>query len=232
MAQESTTALAALPVGAPSGPVNLQATEKNVVVANMAAELAAKRDAEMATPAAPVAPASPAGATPAGKGDHQAGTAAGLVPPAEQASFARGVASAAATGALSLPSRDIVGSPAQVVADPRAQVHHVPAPQVPNNDYVAELERAQLARAQAAAVSRRTESKWDLAEDGGVQAAAIAGVLFLITQLPATRALAVRVYPKMFSGAGGLKTGAAVAAAAVFGLSLYGAIAGAAYMSD
>ena len=230
MAQESTTALAALPVGAPSGPVNLQATEKNVVVANMAAELAAKRDAEVATPAAPVAPASPAGAAQAG--NHQAATAAGLVPPAEQASFARGVASAAATGALSLPSRDIVGSPAQVVADPRAQVHHVPAPQAPNNDYVAELERAQLARAQAAAVSRRTESKWDLAEDGGVQAAAIAGVLFLITQLPATRALAVRVYPKMFSGAGGLKTGAAVAAAAVFGLSLYGAIAGAAYMSD
>jgi hypothetical protein len=266
MAQTSTTALSALPLAPQDGAVTLQATEKNVVVANMAAELAAKRDQEAGTSA----PGHPAGGVVMGSGAGQplglppsaqpgaqpsaqpgAPVPSGMAPqsldeqavggppprpsPHQQANFARGVASAAATGALGLPARDVVAHPGGVVADPTARPLHTPQPPHGGQDYIAEMEHAQRMKAQAAAQRRPTAahaSTAGIAGDAAVQAAAIAALLFLISQLPATRAIASSVFPKLFnSSPGGLTTAGATALALIFGVAYYAATIATSYLS-
>lgn len=274
MAQTSTTALSALPLADPNGAVKLQTTEKNVVVANMAAELAAKRNdgaagqvPQMQMQAAPsqqqqmqAAPpqqqmqqiqAAPQQmqqqmqAAPQQMQQMQApqqmppqvqrmNTSGQPVSPQQQANFARGVASAAASGALALPQRDVIGNPGAINADPAAQSLHVPRPK-PGPDYIAQMEQAHRARAQAAANARAESSKKEeesagLTGDTAIQAAIIAGVLFLISQLPATRSIAASTVPKLFSGSGGLTTIGATGLAIAFGAIYYAATLASKYM--
>ena len=255
----STTSLSALPISSPEGAVTLQATEKNVVVANMAAELAAKREqAELGQPTGGVMVGSPqpgqgqvssmggAGGPPIPPPSAASGlppqttgsTPLSMPSPEQQATFARGVASAAASGALHLPSRDIVGSTGAVAADPRARPLHTPQGGQ-QEDYIAEMERAQRAKAVAAqqrrAVAAAGEARaTDVISDPTVQAAAIAGALFLITQLPATRVFVSKTVPKLFTqaGGGGLTTGGATALAVAFGITYYGASIAATYLGS
>lgn len=259
----STTSLDALPISSPEGAVTLQATEKNVVVANMAAELAAKREqAELGQPTAGVMVGSPQPGQGQGQGQATSmggaggppipppSAASGLPPqttgsaplgmpsPEQQATYARGVASAAASGALHLPSRDIVGSTGAVAADPRARPLHTPQAGH-QEDYIAEMERAQRAKAVAAQQRRAAEAAGearatDVISDPTVQAAAIAGALFLITQLPATRVFVSKTVPKLFTqaGGGGLTTGGATALAVAFGVTYYGASIAATYLGS
>jgi hypothetical protein len=156
------------------------------------------------------------------------------VSPQQQANFARGVASAAASGALALPQRDVIGNPGAINADPAAQSLHVPRPK-PGPDYIAQMEQAHRARAQAAANARAESSKKEeestgLTGDTAIQAAIIAGVLFLISQLPATRSIAASTVPKLFSGSGGLTTIGATGLAIAFGAIYYAATLASKYM--
>lgn len=262
---QGTTSLASLPVAGQDGAVTLQATEKNVVVANMAAELAAKREqADFGQPTGGVVvgsqqqppPAQPQSTPMGGIGGPTIpppSAASGLPPqvaqgqtqqmalpsPEQQANYARGVADAAASGALSLPSRDIVGSTGEVIADPQARALHVPPPAQQGKDYIAAIEQAQRAKAIAAQKRRETIASGeaqvtDVAGDPVIQAAAIAGALFLITQLPATRAFVSNALPKLFTQAagGGPTTGGATALAIAFGVAYYGASVAATYLGS
>ena len=254
MAQSSTTALSALPLADPNGAVKLQTTEKNVVVANMAAELAAKRNDGAAgqVPQMQMQATSPQqqqmqAAPPQQQMQQMQAAPPQQVPPQvqsspqgqpvspqQQANFARGVASAAASGALALPQRDVVGNPGAINADPAAHSLHVPRPK-PGPDYIAQMEQAHRARAQAAANARAESSKKEeesvgLTGDTAIQAAIIAGVLFLISQLPATRSIAASTVPKLFSGSGGLTTIGATGLAIAFGAIYYAATLASKYM--
>ena len=264
MAQSSTTALSALPLADPNGAVKLQTTEKNVVVANMAAELAAKRNdgaagqvPQMQMQAAPTQQQQMQAAPPQQQMQQmqaappqqqhmqaappqqmppqvQSSSQGQPVSPQQQANFARGVASAAASGALALPQRDVVGNPGAINADPAAHSLHVPRPK-PGPDYIAQMEQAHRARAQAAANARAESSKKEeesvgLTGDTAIQAAIIAGVLFLISQLPATRSIAASTVPKLFSGSGGLTTIGATGLAIAFGAIYYAATLASKYM--
>ena len=241
MAQPGTTSLDALPVpgtGSPgSTPVSLQATEKNVVVANMAAELAAKRgEGPGPGPGEPTAGVALAGGPPPTLPAE--GTVAPVAPPPpeQQANYARGVAAAAASGALALPQRDVIAQPAGVTVDPAARPLHVPQPPGHDQDYIARMERAHQERAEAArraaAAAAPRNEKVETMGDPSVQAAAIATVLFLITQLPATRSFALSLAPKLFSGqSGGLKPSGAIITSALFGLGFYAATMATNYLS-
>ena len=219
------------------GQVNLEATEKNVVVANMAAELAAKRGQPPGpgSPASGVVVGSPPGPPPS-LGAEPGAPPIQPLPPGEQANYARGVAAAAASGALGLPQRDVVGDPSAVSMDAASRPLHVPRQQGPPADYIAQMERAHQARAEAARraspLPRQKVAESGVYGDAAVQAAATAAVLFLITQLPATRSFAISLVPKLFSGqSGGLKASGAVITAVVFGIGFYAATMATNYLS-
>lgn len=257
MSTQGTTSLDALPVPTQDGTVSLQASEKNVVVANMAAELAAKReqaDAGQPTGGVIVGQAQQKANTLGGPGGPSIPTpsaSSGLPPqtpsapphpmpsPAQQAEYARGVAGAAATGALALPARDVVGSTGEVALDPQSRPLHMPPVAPGGTDYIAEIERAQQAKA-LAAQQRRTAAAAgeaqavDVIGDPAVQAAAIAGALFLVAQLPATRALLTKALPKLYTQAagGGPTTGGAAALAVAFAAAFYGASVAASYLGS
>lgn len=250
---EGTTSLSALPPAGQEGAITMHTTEKNVVVANMAAELAAKREAGglgqptggVAVGSQPAAPPSLGG--PGGPAMPTPSAASGLPPqtvgtpqmpsPEQQASYARGVASAAANGGLALPARDVVGSTGEIASDPQARALHVPQSQ--GEDYIAEIERAQQAQTRAAQkrraeVASGCEQANDVLSDPTIQAAALAGALFLVTQLPATRAFVSTALPKLFTPAagGGPTTGGATAFAVAFAVAFYGTSVAAAYLGS
>lgn len=260
MSTQGTTSLDALPVPTQEGAVSLQAAEKNVVVANMAAELAAKREqADAGQPTGGVIVGQPQPQVqqqqqanslggPGGPSIPPPSAASGLPPsaapapthalpsPEQQAAYARGVAGAAASGALSLPARDVVGSAGEVALDPQARPLHVPDQ---SSDYIANIERAQQAKAHAAQQRRAAAAAneahiVDVVSDPTVQAAAIAGALFLVSQLPATRSLLTKALPKLYTQAagGGPTTGGAAALAAAFALAYYGASVAASYLGS
>ena len=261
MSTQGTTSLAALPVPTQDGAVSLQASEKNVVVANMAAELAAKREqADVGQPTGgvivgqpqpqpqpqasgmggPGGPAIPTPSAASGLPPQTAGAPPHAMPsPAQQAAYARGVAGAAASGALALPARDVVGSTGEVALDPQSRPLHTPQVAPQGADYIADIERAQQAKAHAAQQRRAAAAAGeahavDVISDPAVQAAAIAGALFLVAQLPATRSLLTKALPKLYTQAagGGPTTGGAAALAVAFAAAFYGASVAATYLGS